>query len=125
MADMIDFKHDYANGKFEHFNYRFHACQAHMELSTRSWSDKQLARLYSYNTTMAGITAKGNVYLRSDFDSYSRTTTRQVTRFLSDLTGMCISVHDLRKWRKECEGGSTKTHYGIAFCDIDFIYENF
>lgn len=117
MSDMIDFKRDYANGKFKSYNYRFHTCQAHMEVTV--WSS-YTARFYSYATTMAGIAANGNVYLRKDFDCYSRTTTRQVTRFLSDLCGVPISVNELRKWRKD--GGN---HYNIVLVPIDFIYDNF
>lgn len=119
MADMIDFRYDYKSGEFTKYGYKFHACNAHME-TRKLYGDTKSARFISYATTMAGIVANGKVYLRKDFDCFSRTTTRQVTRFLEDLTGMWISVHDLRKAREDGD-----ELYGIVFVPIDFIYDNF
>ncbi len=119
MANQEDFKIDYRNGEFTKYDYKFHACQAHME-TRKLYGDPKSARFISYATTMAGIVANGKVYLRKDFDCFSRTTTRQVTRFLSDLTGMYISVHDLRKALKDGD-----ELYGIVLVPIDFIYDNF
>lgn len=119
MANQADFKVDYRNGEFTKYDYKFHACHAHME-TRKLYGDPKSARFISYATTMAGIVANGKVYLRKDFDCFSRTTTRQVTRFLSEMCGAPISVHDLRKWCKEGE-----THFGIVLVPIDFIYDNF
>ena len=123
MADMIDFRDDYKSGEFTKYDYKFHACHAHME-SRKLYGDPKSARFISYSTTMAGIVANGTVYVRKDFDCYSRTTTRQVIRFLEDLTGMYISLHGLRKAIKG-EDTSYADAHGIVFVPIDFINDNF